>query len=298
MTTCHRRASAPLVASALALMAALGTTGLSSTSADAAESSPLQPAFAASDHPVTDVPGLVNARELGSFVTAGGQTVAGSKLIRSESLDKITPAGASTLAKKYHVTLVVDLRTPAQIAAKPDVPVPGAKVVDVSVLGADADYSDDTVMYHDLADKGYVSASDPGPTIRAYAKVLHLLAKHRHGTVLIHCSHGMDRTGTVVDLLDHVLGVSRSDTLHDYLLSNTQLGVTWATPELLQGTFETDVANAFAGLDSYISKTLRVSHHDLAELRKTYLVAKAAPGDSCHHAGSKDHGARPGGHTI
>lgn len=298
MITHHRRAFAPLAASALAVMAALGTVGLSSTSASAADSSSLQPAFTASDHPITDVPGLVNARELGSFTTAGGQSVAGSKLIRSESLDKITPAGASTLAKKYHVALVIDLRTSAQIAAKPDVPVPGAKVVDVSLLGADADYSDDTVMYHDLVDKGHIDASTPGPTIKAYAKVLHLLAKQRHGTVLIHCSHGMDRTGTVVDLLDHVLGVSSSDTLHDYLLSNTQLGVTWATPQLLQSTFETDVATRYGGLDSYISKTLKVSHHDLAELRATYLVAKGAPGDPCHHGKGTDHGARPGGHAI
>jgi hypothetical protein len=232
----------------------------------------LQPAFVATDHPITDVPGLVNARELASVVTASGQTVAGSRLIRSESLDKITAAGAKTLADKYHVTLVLDLRTSAQIAAKPDVPVPGAKVVDISLLGADADYSDDTVMYHDLTDKQFVDASNPGPTISAYKKILHVLAKKRHGTVLIHCSHGMDRTGTVIDLLDHILGVSSADTLHDYLLSNTQLGVTWATPELLQGTFESDIASKYAGMDSYLSNTIKVPDHDIDRLRTAFLV--------------------------
>jgi protein-tyrosine phosphatase len=259
---------------ATAAAAVLGTVCVSTTAASA--DTGLQPAFTAQDHPVTDVPGMVNGRELGAFTGVGGRRVDATRLIRSESLDQVTAAGARTLASKYHVDLVVDLRTPSQVAAKPDVVIPGAKVVDISMFGADGDYPDDTVMYHDLADKGYVDAAHRGPMITAYADVLRILATHTSGTVLIHCSHGMDRTGTVIDLLDRVLGVGSADILHDYLLSNTQLGVTWATPQLLQGTFENDVATKYAGMDSYLSKTIGVTPAEVAALRHRFLVSDVA----------------------
>lgn len=270
------RSSAFLRASSTAVAAAavLGAVAFSSTAAHADAGA--QPALTAQDHAITDVPGMVNGRELGAFTGLGGQRVDASRLIRSESLDKVTAAGAQTLASKYHVDLVIDLRTPTQVAAKPDVAIPGAKDVDISMFGADGNYSDDTAMYHDLVDKGYVDASDRGPMISAYAQVLQILATHTSGTVLVHCSHGMDRTGTVVDLLDRVLGVDSADILHDYLLSNTQLGVTWATPALLQGTFEGDIATKYAGMDSYLSKTIGVTPAEAAALRSRFLVSNDA----------------------
>ncbi|MGU3408790.1 tyrosine-protein phosphatase [Microbacterium sp. M1A1_1b] len=283
----------------LAAVAVLGVIGCSATAAHA--DSALQPAMTTTDHPVTDVPGMVNGRALGSFTGLGGQTVDSSRLIRSESLDKLTTAGAQTLASKYHVDLVIDLRTPGQIAAKPDVPIPGAKDVAISMFGADGDYSDDTAMYHDLVDKGYVSATDRGPMITAYAQVLQILATHTSGTVLLHCSHGMDRTGTVIDLLDRVLGVDSADILHDYLLSNTQLGVTWATPALLQGTFESDVASKYAGMDSYLTKTIGVTSGEMTALRSRFLVSDDASASAISVAGvavALDAAATAAGATV
>ena len=273
MNTHARRLPLPLRLTTIALCAT-AAVGLSATSASAA--TPAQPVLTAQDHAITDVPGLVNGRELNAVTGMNGQTLNAPRLIRSESLDKITTAGAQTLASEYKVDLVIDLRTPGQVAAKPDVPIPGAQSVNISMFGADGDYSDDTAMYHDLVDKGYVDAATPGPMISAYGQILHLLATHTGGTVLIHCSHGMDRTGTVVDMLDHILGVSEADILHDYLLSNTQLGVTWATPELLQGTFESDVAAKYSGMDSYLSNTIGLTSPDMAALRSRFLVSTDA----------------------
>jgi len=112
--------------------------------------------------------------------------------------------------------------------------------------------------------------------ITAYAQILHLIAQDTTGTVLIHCSHGMDRTGTVMDLLYDLLGVGESDILHDYLLSNTQLDVTWATPELLQGTFEADVAKKYGGRDTYLRTTMGITDQDIAALRTNLLVSDDA----------------------
>ncbi|WP_414172073.1 tyrosine-protein phosphatase [Clavibacter tessellarius] len=226
-------------------------------------------------------PASSTAARLGAFRGLDGRTVDASRLIRTESLDKITAAGAATLATAHHVDLVIDLRTPGQIQKKPDVPIPGAKTVAVSLFGADGDYPDDTVMYQDLIDKGHVDAANPGVMISAYRQVLQAIASHTgDGTILIHCSHGMDRTGTVVDLLDRILGVGSSDILHDYLLSNTQLGVDWAKPALLQGTFEAGIASRYAGMDSYIRTTLGVDDQEIRALRAEFLVSDDAAATS------------------
>ncbi len=260
-----------LGATTLVAAAVVCSVGLSATSASADDSSN-QPPLTAKDHAITDVPGLVNGRELGSFTGLNGQLVSSPRLLRTESLDKITSDGAATLATKYHVNLVIDLRTATQIAAKPDVPVPGAKSVNISMFGADGNYPDDTVMYHDLVDKGYNGPNDRGPMITAYAQILRLIAQDTTGTVLIHCSHGMDRTGTVMDLLYNILGVSESDILHDYLLSNTQLKVGWATPQLLQGTFESDVNSKYGGIDSYLRKTIGLTDDGAQRISPELLI--------------------------
>ncbi|MET3637040.1 tyrosine-protein phosphatase [Curtobacterium oceanosedimentum] len=287
--------SSTAVAAAAVLGAVAFPTAAARADADA------QPVLTGQDHAITDVPGLVNGRELGAFTGLDGQRVDSSRLIRSESLDRITAAGAQTLASKYHVDLVIDLRTPTQVAEKPDVAIPGAKDVDISMFGADGNYDDDTAMYHDLVDKGFVDASVRGPMVTAYAQILQLLATHTSGTVLIHCSHGMDRTGTVIDLLDRVLGVGSSDILHDYLLSNTQLGVTWATPALLQGTFESDIATKYAGMGSYLSKTIGVSADEAAALRARFLVSNDASASAITVAGVTvplDAATTAGGATV
>lgn len=283
----HSPRATRVAATALAVVAVVASAAVSVSAAHA--DSPSQPAFTAADHPITDVPGLVNGRELAAVRGRSGQTVNAPRLIRSESLDSITPAGARTLADEYHVDLVVDLRTPSQVAAKPDVAIPGARHVAISMFGADGDYSDDTAMYHDLVDKGRVDATTPGPMITAYRRVLRILASHTSGTVLIHCSHGMDRTGTVVDLLDRVLGEDSADILHDYLLSNTQLGVTWATPQLLQGTFEQDIATEYGGMAAYLTDTVGVTKHEAAALRERFLVSNDPSVSSITVAGVRVH---------
>uniref|UniRef100_UPI002930C52B tyrosine-protein phosphatase n=2 Tax=Clavibacter michiganensis TaxID=28447 RepID=UPI002930C52B len=273
----RRAAPARIGALTAAAAAVVLSVGIGAPAAHAAADPALQPAPTASDHLITDVPGLVNGRELGAFTGVDGRTVAASRLIRTESLDKITAAGAATLATAHQVDLVIDLRTPGQIQKKPDVPIPGAKTVAISMFGADGDYPDDTVMYRDLIDKGRVDAADPGVMISAYRSILQAIASHTgNGTILIHCSHGMDRTGTVIDLLDRILGVGSADILHDYLLSNTQLGVDWAKPALLQGTFESGIASRYAGMDSYIRTTLGVDDQEIAALRAQLLVSDDA----------------------
>jgi protein-tyrosine phosphatase len=53
-----------------------------------------------------------------------------------------------------------------------------------------------------------------------YRRYFALLAETR-GPTLVHCTAGKDRTGFLVALLHHALGVHRDDIFEDYLLTNT-----------------------------------------------------------------------------
>jgi protein tyrosine/serine phosphatase len=57
------------------------------------------------------------------------------------------------------------------------------------------------------------------------------------GATLVHCMAGKDRTGIVVALTHHVLGVARDDILKDYLATNTAMPPEERLPGVL-ATFE------------------------------------------------------------
>jgi protein tyrosine/serine phosphatase len=59
--------------------------------------------------------------------------------------------------------------------------------------------------------------------IDVYRQYFHAIANANGGTVL-YCSAGKDRTGVLVALIQHLLGVHSDDIMADYLLTNTAKG--------------------------------------------------------------------------
>jgi len=78
------------------------------------------------------------------------------------------------------------------------------------------------------------------------------------GRVLIHCTAGKDRTGMVVALIHHALGVSRDDIVADFMLSSREPGLMAMAPALVER------------MGSTISLTL--AEH-LLDVRPSYLSA-------------------------
>ena len=58
------------------------------------------------------------------------------------------------------------------------------------------------------------------------------LADESNYPVLLHCTHGMDRTGTVCYLLGAVLGMSEEDLMKDYQLSAMYHGDLWGENQM------------------------------------------------------------------
>ncbi len=76
--------------------------------------------------------------------------------------------------------------------------------------------------------------------------------------MLIHCTAGKDRTGMVVALIHHALGVSRDDIVADFMLSSREPGLMAMAPALVEE------------VGSTISLTL--AEH-LLDVRPSYLSA-------------------------
>ena len=75
------------------------------------------------------------------------------------------------------------------------------------------------------------------------------------------------------DILYSILGVSKRDIQRDYLLSNTQLGVTWAKPALLN-SFYKQINQQYGSMDKYVKHGLKLSPAQIKVI-KTNLLTKA-----------------------
>ena len=74
------------------------------------------------------VKGIVNARDLGGYVTADGRTVRSGKLIRAASLADATDADLRYL-QQVPVTRVIDFRQDFELSGREDRIISGAEYV-------------------------------------------------------------------------------------------------------------------------------------------------------------------------
>lgn len=161
-----------------------------------------------------NVEGVYNMRDFGGWRTLGGKRIRQGLLYRSTELDgavkskyTVTPDGVSTLLTVLGIRTDMDLRAQSENAGGRD------------ALGAGVKHNYyNTQMYSD-------SFSDAGK--ESLRKIFADLAKRDNYPVLMHCTHGLDRTGTVCYLLGAVLGVSEGDLMKEYQLSAMHHGELW-----------------------------------------------------------------------
>ncbi len=165
-----------------------------------------------------------NFRELGGlgagYPTVDGHHLTRGVVFRSNALS-LTPADAA-IVSDLSVTEIIDLRTPAEIQAKPDTTIAGAKWINYNVIGETAvvapqlsTAAESTAMMTDIYRQFVASATSR----KEIAATLTAIAKNT-GATIIHCTAGKDRTGWTSALLLHIAGASPELINQDYLLSN------------------------------------------------------------------------------
>jgi protein-tyrosine phosphatase len=171
-----------------------------------------------------DWEGCSNARDLGGLRTVGGGETRWRAVVRSESLDLLTPPGWAAL-RAYGIRTIVDLRNEHELVGEtPEwltrVHVPLDDLADTAFWQECWDNElDGTPLY-------YRPFLERKP--ERCAAALRAVARAEPGGVLVHCVGGRDRTGLVVVLLLALAGVEPEEIVADYELSNLRLPACWA----------------------------------------------------------------------
>ena len=187
--------------------------------------------------------GIANARDLGVYKTEDGRQIRPHRLIRSDCLTGMTEDDAKILTEDYELRMVVDFRTAAELAEKPDPVLPSVTYIHNPILN-----ETQMGMTHDekAENKGLldflvelIQSGENGPeqfmsdlyaqlvlheeTVRQYRRFFGYVLNNREGALLWHCSAGKDRAGMGAVYLLWALGVSEPVIRADYLLTDRYL---------------------------------------------------------------------------
>ncbi len=176
----------------------------------------------------------MNVRDVGGIPTDDGEKITRGRLLRSDNLQDLSPADVTYLVDHVRLSTVVDLRSPAEVAAEG--PAPLTRLghithVNHSLLpehGFDATaeallvrrkreeerFPGDPSCAHYL---GYVEER-PDSIVAALRAV-----NRSSGAALVHCAAGKDRTGVVVAFALTVAGARREDIIRDYAATGERL---------------------------------------------------------------------------
>lgn len=171
-----------------------------------------------------DWAGMYNVRDLGGLPTEHDGTTRFGAFVRSEGLDRLEPAGWTSL-QRHGIRTCVDLRSGFELAERPYRP----GVSDVAVVSApwEEGLLEDP-EFRDWAETGVLGTAlyfaqflERWPE-RTTATV-RSVATAGPGGVVYHCQRGRDRTGLLTILLLAAVGVPTEVIVADHLRTDDRL---------------------------------------------------------------------------
>jgi protein-tyrosine phosphatase len=183
-----------------------------------------------------DLDGAANVRDLGGMPLTGGGTTAAGRLIRADNLQELSPADVKKLVDEIGVTVVVDLRTVAELSREGPAPldaVPGVRHTHHPILpelGSATDVVAEAILARGERDKtrypanpltghylGYLEER-PGEVVAALRAIA-----TADGAAIVHCAAGKDRTGVVAALALGAAGVEPEAIVADYVATGERV---------------------------------------------------------------------------
>ena len=156
---------------------------------------------------VLTVNGVYNLRDIGGYKTVDGKTIKQGLLYRGCEIDglvepkyKITAEGLNTMLSVFGIKTDMDLRVSTD-----------------NKYGTDALGSGVTHNYYSAPMYSNVLNSDINK--EKIRKIFSDLSVESNYPIYIHCTYGVDRTGTVCYLLEGLLGLDGETLLKEYMLS-------------------------------------------------------------------------------
>lgn len=243
-----------------------------------------------------DIAGLTSA-----YTTTHNGVMRPGVFYRSNAL---TPTGddLSTL-EKLNVTTVVDLRTPAEIAAQADTLPAGSRYTAIDLIGNNGafviDLSKMSVTDVDaMMEDGERSFVTSDYARRGLSQVFRELAA-ADDAALLHCTAGKDRTGWVSAVLQTIAGVSDENIMENYLATNdytaARINATLPyLPESMRDTYGAlmgvragwlqagldQVVASYGSMDNYLTEGLGLDRATIYVLRGKMVRYATLPGES------------------
>lgn len=169
---------------------------------------------------------LLNFRDFGGY-RAGSRRIVTGRLYRSAAPSRLTEADLATLAT-LGVDTFVDLRRWSERVAAPSrrpdhFSGSVVEILEKDVMEAPHEryLNGDVLSVEMLRERvlGFYREAPFEPRhLDIFKRGIEAVAA-ADGAVLIHCAVGKDRTGLLVSLIHHILGVSEEDQMTDYLLT-------------------------------------------------------------------------------
>ncbi|KAF9498846.1 hypothetical protein BDN71DRAFT_1442811 [Pleurotus eryngii] len=271
----------------------------------------LDPSYVASvlsNPPFITIPGVINVRDLGAYLsnTHPGKLTKPNLMLRSAEISGITPEGIDRL-RELGVTKVFDLRSDTEIE-KYDTPVPEIEGIDIirAPVFQKEDYSPEMMAKrYKLYASGkteafmelYSQILDHGG--EAFGAVLRHIHDRPTEGCLFHCTAGKDRTGLLAAILLKLAGVDKEAIAKDYAL--TRVGREPARPMIMarlakeplfasnneaalnmftcrhetMTSFLELLDKNYGGVEEYLKKYVNLSDDEINRIKENILVPSA-----------------------
>ncbi len=162
------------------------------------------------------IPDVSNTRDIGGWMTSSGLRVKQGMVYRGAALDE----SRSSVTEEGRLFMINEL------GIKTDIDMRGETAAGASPLGSDIQVVSAYTPYYDALGNDRTAGS-AGPFVddgsgkytANLRTVFSAFANSYNYPIYAHCSIGRDRTGTLVFLLNGLLGVSEDDLLKDYYMS-------------------------------------------------------------------------------